>query len=306
MTLYILFILGGIVLAVIGGELFVRGSVGLARSFRVPVGLIGVTVAAFATSSPEISVAVNAALAGEPKISLGDLLGSNIVNVALILAIALLFSGIRVSVQDVKRDFVMSLGVPILLGLLSLDGELSRLDGVWMIAAFAVWLTLTIREALRHRQNSNGSAEERPFRAIIFCVIGLAILILSGRLIVDGAKGVASALGASEFVIGATVVAISTSTPELATTIMAKIRGHDELGLGNVLGSNIFNGAFIAALLMFISPMTISIREIGVELFFGVLVVLAIIPLSEWIGRKRGFFLLATYVAYLIVVIGRQ
>ncbi|MGZ8927010.1 MAG: sodium:calcium antiporter [Methylobacter sp.] len=178
---YIALILG-IICAGIGGELFVRGAVGLAHWARVSPGIISVTIAAFATSSPELSVSINAAMAGEPQIALGDALGSNVVNVALVLAIALAISGIRSSRDSVKRDFPVALLIPLITGALFLDGELSRLDGLLMLSLFLVWLSAAVIEARKQR-----SATERRLPVNImtgqpysFALSGLPILLLPG------------------------------------------------------------------------------------------------------------------------------
>lgn len=174
---YIALILG-IACARIGGELFVRGTVGLAHWARVSPGIIGSTIAAFATSSPELSVSINAAMAGEPQIALGDALGSNVVNIAPILAIALIISEIQSPRGSVKRDFPVALLVPVITSVLILDGVLSRLDGLLMLSMFIAWLVAAVFEARQQR----GAIEALPggrhgWLATLFCVVGLALLI---------------------------------------------------------------------------------------------------------------------------------
>jgi cation:H+ antiporter len=295
----------GVVCAGIGGELFVRGAVGLARWSRISPGIIGATVAAFATSSPELSVSISSAVVGKPQIALGDALGSNVVNVALILGAALAISGIQSSRAGVKRDFPVALLVPVITGVLCLDGEISRVDGVLMLCAFVAWLVATAIEA--HKQRS--AAEEvlgtqRLWVASWYCAIGLAFLIAAGYFIVSGARGIALQFGVAEFVIGATVVAVGTSVPELATAIIAKLRGHDEVGLGTILGSNIFNGLFIVPLAATIHPITIGWRPVFGALAFGVVALLCCYPSGVgFIERRRGFLLLALYAAYLTTVL---
>ena len=294
----------GVACAGLGGELFVRGAVGLAHWVRVRPGIIGATVAAFATSSPELSVAINSALAGNPKISLGDALGSNVVNVALILGLALLISGIQSPRDSVKRDFPVGVLIPIITGVLFLDGELSRIDGLLMLGMFCAWLVATIIEARKQRSAADKIlGEHRVWLVVLSCVAGLALLVAAGNFIVKGARGLALAFGVGEFIIGATIVAIGTSVPELATTIIAKLRGHDEVGLGTILGSNIFNGIFIIAVAAIIHPITVAWREIAIALVFGlVALVCTYPPRSGFIERRRGILLLALYVAYLAAI----
>ncbi len=295
----------GVLCAGVGGELFVRGAVGLARWLRIPAGLVGVTVAAFATSSPELAVSVSAALAGEPQIALGDALGSNVVNVGLILALALLISGIQTSFSQIKRDFSAALLAPVLLGILAVDGELSRVDGLILLGVFLGWLGFTIKEVRRRRSQAENTAGQSQNRSnMLLVLVGLALLVLAGRLIVSGAKGLALAWGIDEFVIGATVVAIATGAPELATTLIAKLRGHDDLGLGNILGSNIFNGLFIVALAALISPIALIWYEVAIGLIFGVITTaLTLPPGTGWLGRRRGVILLVIYGLYVGVIL---
>jgi cation:H+ antiporter len=298
----------GVICAGLGGELFVRGAVGLARWARLSPGIIGATVAAFATSSPEMSVSISSALAGNPGIALGDALGSNVANVALILGLALLISGIQSPRDSVKRDFPVALLIPVLTGVLFLDGELSRLDGFLMLSMFFAWLAATVVEAKKQRSDAaEAIGEHRRWLIVLSCFVGLAFLVAAGDLIVAGAKGIASAFGVGEFVIGATVVAVGTSTPELATTIIAKIRGHDEVGLGTILGSNIYNGIFVVAVAAIIHPIFVSWREVVVALLFGFVAVALSYPARNgFIGRSRGVLLLALYVTYLVVILQRQ
>ena len=298
----------GVICAGIGGELFVRGAVGLAHWARVSPGIIGATVAAFATSSPELSVSVNAALTGKPQIGLGDALGSNVVNVALILGLALVISGIQSPRDSVKRDFPVALLTPIITGVLFLDGELSRLDGFLMLGMFFAWLVAAIVEARKQRSAAEEVlGEHRGWLVVLSCVVGLAFLVASGNLIVAGARGIAIALGIDEFIIGATIVAIGTSVPELATTVIAKLRGHDEVGLGTILGSNIFNGSFIVAVAAIIHPITVAWREVAITLAFGLVALVFTYPTrTGFIERRRGVFLLLLYAAYLAIILQQQ
>jgi len=295
----------GIVCAGIGGELFVRGIVGIARWARVSAGIVAASVAAFATSSPELSIAVSSAMAKKPEISLGDALGSNVVNVALIFAIPLLMSGMKSSPENVRRDFPFALFAPILTGALALDGELSRWDGALLLAAFAIWLAYVIMDARKQRSAAGKVlGEPRGWLAFVLSGAGLLFLVAAGAFIVMGARGIARAFGVHEFIIGATVVAIGTSVPELATTLMSKYRGHDEVGLGTILGSNIFNGLFIVAVAAIICPIKAALREVALVLLFGVITVVLIWPVrGGHIGRRRGLLLLGLYVAYIILVV---
>ena len=295
----------GVVCAGIGGELFVRGAVGLAFWARISPGIVGATVVAFATSSPELSVSINAALAGKPQIGLGDALGSNVVNVALILALALLISGIQSPRDSIKRDFPVALLIPIITGVLFLDGELSRLDGLLMLGMFITWLVAAVIEARKQRSAAEEViGEHRRWLVVVSCVTGLAFLVAAGNLIVAGARGIAISFGIDEFIIGATIVAVGTSVPELATAVIAKLRGHDEVGLGTILGSNIFNGLLIVAVAAMIHPITVPWREVAIALVFGLVALVFAYPTRKgFIERRRGVLLLVLYVVYLATIL---
>ncbi len=303
----LLILLLGVVCAGIGGELFVRGAVGLARWARVSPGIIGATVAAFATSSPEMSVSISSALAGNPEIALGDALGSNVVNVGLILGLALVISGIQSTRDSVKRDFPVALLIPVITGVLFLDGELSRVDGCLMISIFFAWLLAVVVEARKQRSDAaEALGEDRRWLVVVFCAVGLALLVTAGYLIVAGARGISIAFGVNEFIIGATVVAIGTSTPELATTIIAKLRRHDEVGLGTILGSNIYNGIFVVAVAAIIHPITVAWREVAIALVFGLVALGFSYPKRNgFIERRRGVLLVGLYALYLVTILLR-
>lgn len=296
----------GVVLAAMGGELFVRGAVGLARATRVSGAIIGATVAAFATSSPELSVAINASLEQRPQIALGDALGSNVVNVALILGLALLISPIHSPPGSVRRDFPVALAVPVVIAVLCFDGMLSRAEGVLLLGLFIAWLAAALIEARRQRGEDPGTAAPGGLVAAALGAAGLVLLFASGRLIVIGARGIAESFGISEFTIGATLVAIGTSVPELATAVIAKLRGHDEIGLGTVLGSNIFNCLWIVPVAALIHPIALDWREVAVALAAGLLAMAVVFPPRHGhIGKIRGGLLLAIYAGYTLAILAR-
>ncbi len=306
-TMDLLALLAAIPLAALGGEFFLKGVLGLSAWLRLPKLLVATTLAAFATSSPELTVSTLAALSGKPEIGLGDALGSNVVNIALILGLALLFGALSASFAEIRRDFFLALAVPVLTLLLALDGVLSRTDGALLLALFAAWLALTARQAIAHRRdvatNARAQTEAQaiggPLRTLLFLMVGLAGLILAGRLFVTGASGIALALGVHAFVIGALVVAIGTSLPELVTTLLARRRGHDDVGLGTLLGSNLFNGLAIVGVAAAIHPIQAPLTGIAAALVFGMLTVLLILPRAGAISRRRGMVLLAVYGAFV-------
>ncbi len=299
-------LVAGIVLAWAGGELFVRGLNGLSLHWRVPPRLVGVTLGAFATSAPELSVAVHASLSGMPVLSVGDVTGSNVVNVALILGVALLAGSMPASWREVSRDFLTALAVPLILAGLLWDGTLSRADGVVLLLIFLMWLATVVREGLRRRQLCSAGAETagtRVLPAAGFVAAGLGVLIVAGDFIVAGASGISLRCGMSQFAVGAVIVAAATGTPELATTIIARVRGHHDLGLGNILGSNIFNGLFIVGLVALLAPCPLPPAIVAPALAAGFLTTLLCVPVRECIPGRRGWMLLAAYGIWLAVVL---
>lgn len=308
MILSVSYLVAGVVLAWFGGEMFVKGGVGLAEWARWPKAVVGVTVAAFGTSSPELMVAVNAALEGVPNISLGDVLGSNVANIALVLAVVLAASGMKAEDRGVWRDWTVTLMVPIVLYGLLWDGWFSRLDALVLLTGFAVWLWVVIRHARAHaRRQSSAGKKEQPYKSGFFLLAGLGMLLIAAKFVVVGGKGVAEALGWSPFIVGAVVVAAATSTPELATTLVSRMRGHHDVGLGNILGSNIFNALCIAAVAALIQPYAVKLPEIGPSLAFGVLTVLLVLPGRAGVLRRwRGVVLLALYGGYLLLTLNQN
>jgi len=294
----------GLLCAGIGGELFVRAAVGIAAWARVPAGVIGATVAAFATSTPEVSVAIGAAAAEKPEIALGDALGSNVVNVALVLGLTLLVGPIVAPRESTRLDIPFAVLLPLVTITVALNGTISRIDAAILLTIFSAWLVLTTLAARRERSAAVAVLAERSHgRSILEMLLGLAFLVAAGRLIVYGARGVGEELGLNAFVIGATFVAVGTSTPELATTLIARMRGHSEIGLGTIVGSNIYNGGFIIALAAFIHPIDVNFREAGAAIGFGLAVVALLLNARGLLRRRLGLLFLTIYIAYVAVVI---
>jgi cation:H+ antiporter len=298
----------GLVFAGCGGELFVRGLVGLAAWLRMPAGVIGATVAAFATSSPELTVAVSAAGEGRPEIALGDALGSNIVNIGLVVGVVLALGA--TSAADVsRRDALTGLAMALLLLVLVLDEEVSRRDGAVLLIAFSAWLAVTVERALRGRSDIVATvAERRHGRALVAAALGLVSLVLAGRLIVAGAKSISEDLGLSTFVVGVVLVSLGTSAPELATAVIARVRGHAEVGLGAAFGSNIFNTSFIIGIAALIAPIGVVRRDVSISVLFGASLVAVVLVGSSGrrLPRWRGLVLLAAYAASILVLLAVQ
>ena len=277
-TTDLLGLLAAIPLAAVGGAMFLQGVLGVAQWLRLPELLVATTLAAFATSSPEMAVSSLAALSGKPGIGLGDALGSNVVNLGLILGVALLFGPLAARFDEFKRDFVLAILVPVLTLLLALDGTLSRPEGVLLIALFSLWVTVVARQAIAHRREAPANAGQsvNAARMWLLLVAGMAALILGGQLFVTGASGIAQAIGVHPYVIGATLVAVGSSLPELVTVLVSRLRGHDDVGLGTLLGSNLFNGLAVVGVAATIEPIRAPLNELAVAVAFGVITVLLV------------------------------
>jgi cation:H+ antiporter len=302
MTQHILELIAGVLLAWWGGEWFVRALVTGAKWARIHAGMVGVTLAAFATSAPELAVGVQSASAGTPQLSLGDTLGSNVANVALFFALGLLLSRDRVPSTTARRDFTAALLTPVLVALVAMDGFISRADAVILLLAFFGWLSLVTRDGLR-TAGTGARDGKLKWRTIAMGIAGLALLFLAGRFIVVSSVGLATALGVSPFLIGTVMVAVATGTPELATTLVAKLRGHHDLGVGNIYGSNIFNAWLILPIAALICPIRISsTTEVLLTLGFGVVTTISTHTSRGVLGRDRGMLLLAQYAGFLAIL----
>lgn len=294
----------GAACAGLGGELFVRGAVRAAAWVRIRPGLIGATVAAFATSGPELAVAVTSAIEGAPAIALGNALGANVLNLGLALGISLLIGPSTVSQGGVMRDLPVAVAVPVLTALLLLDGRIGRTDAVLLAATFGVWLALSIRQEREAPEATMPFSVGERAVTVGLLVAGVLLLLGAGDAFVAGAVGLADRFGWDRFIVGATLVAVGTTIPELATSVIAKLRGHDEIGLGTLLGSCIFNGSFIVPIAGLIQPISAGLAEVGVALGFGVATVVAALPDNgRRLGRRRGLVLVALYAIYVVALL---
>ncbi len=287
----------------LGGEALVRGSVGIARRMAISPLLIGLTVVGFGTSTPELLVSVDAALRGVPDIALGNVIGSNIANILLIVGISALVWPIRVARGTLARD----LGVMILAGLVLLPlfwlGDMTRIAGLALVAGLAGYLTWAYLQPGTAAEEEVDIAPPLPlWRGLLWVAIGLVALLVGARFLVDGSVNIARGFGISEAFIGLTIVAVGTSLPELATSLIAAMRRHSEIAIGNVVGSNIFNILGILGVTAVIAPIPVAERFLRFDLpvMIAVSVVLAALLLTRpQIGRVAGAVLLVGYAAYV-------
>ncbi|MCK9531322.1 MAG: calcium/sodium antiporter [Gammaproteobacteria bacterium] len=264
MVLESIAILGGLALLVWSADKFVDGAAATAGHFRMPALLIGMLVIGFGTSAPEISVSVLAAGQGNSGLALGNAYGSNITNIALILGVSALLAPITVHSRVVRREIPVLLASTVLAWWLLSDGDFSSADAGVQLVLFSALVGWSVWEGLRESRDAlgaelTGELPDLPLRAGLFwLVVGLVLLVVSSRLVVWGAVGLAQAFGISDLIIGLTIVAIGTSLPELASAVAAVRKGEHDLALGNVIGSNLFNTLLVAALAGAILPHTVD------------------------------------------------
>ena len=317
----VFFLILGLLLLVKGADLFVDGASSIAKRLRIPSLIIGLTIVAFGTSAPELAVSVTAALKGSNDIALGNVVGSNIFNLLVVIGVSAMICPLAVEKSMIKKDYPLSIGATLLLGLLVMDQflgkkdamSLSRLDGIILLAGFALFMYLTIREGLAKRKEQLQSQEEEiPVKyslpvSILLSVAGLLGIIFGGDMTVNSAKEIARAFGLSEALIGLTIVAIGTSLPELVTSVVASKKGESDIALGNAVGSNLFNILFILGVSSTILPMSVSptyLYDIG---FLLVVSLLVFIPVAakQKISRGTGAAMTGAYILYTIYLIMR-
>ncbi|MEW6647738.1 MAG: calcium/sodium antiporter [Pseudomonadota bacterium] len=313
-------ILGGFVLLVWGADRFVTGAAATARNLGVSPLIIGLTIVGFGTSAPEMLVSAMAAWAGNPGIAVGNAIGSNITNVGLVLGLTALIAPLSVHSETLRREFPILFAVTTLALILLLDGELSRIDGVILLAGFGLMVYWLVGLGLRERACDpavqacdplqDEFAEEIPAdmamgRALFWVAFGLVVLLLSSRLLVWGAVNVAQHFGVPDLIIGLTIVAIGTSLPELAASITGALKGEDDIAIGNVLGSNMFNLLAVLGLPGLIHPLATpdDVMTRDFPIMFGFTVLLFAFAYGfrgqGRINRPEGGILLIGFIAYM-------
>jgi cation:H+ antiporter len=308
----ILYLVGGLIMLFIGAEGLIRGSSNLAIKIGITPLVVGLTVVAFGTSTPELVVSLKAALLGNSSISLGNVVGSNIANIALILGVAALIRPLDVHAKVIMREIPIMIGISILLLLLLIDGELGFFDGLVFVIGLVVYLVVNVLIARKEKNPEIDSEFSEGLKSklgipvsIVLMIAGLGLLILGANLFVQSAVAIAKIFNVSDAIIGLTIVAIGTSLPELITSIVAAYKKEADIAIGNVVGSNIFNilGILgITALIIPISSVGISYVDLGVMLFTAII----LFPLSRTgfsISRFEGALLLAGYGGYIYYLI---
>lgn len=305
MMMYLLLIVG-FVLLVKGADFFVSGASSVAKALKVPSVIIGLTIVAMGTSAPETAVSITASLGGNNGISLGNIIGSNIFNLLMVIGISAVIIPFNSDKEILKRDMLWNIAITVLLLVLIFDGSLSRLDGVILLAGIAAYLTVVVRSALKNRVEDNSDEKVSVPKAVVFILGGLAAIVFGGDLVVDNASLIAKSLGMSDTLVGLTIVAIGTSLPELVTSIVAAKKGDSGLALGNAVGSCIFNILFILGIASTIAPMTADyeiIADVCILIFVSI-VTYIFARSKERVSRLEGLFcvlIYGTYSAYIIM-----
>ncbi len=310
----ILFLLG-IVLLIIGAELLVRGASRIAILVGVSPLVIGLTVVAYGTSAPELAVGVHSAYINQPDIALGSVVGSNIFNIFLILGISALITPLIVKQQLIKIDVPLMIGVSILGWILALDGQISRIDGIILFFIVIVYTVFSIRQSRKESkaikeeyEKEFGIKKNKKQGSITFqitlIVLGGALLVLGSNWLVKGSVELAKYFGISELVIGLTIVAAGTSLPEVATSVVAAIKGERDIAVGNVVGSNIFNILSVLGLTSIVAPNGISVSPAALNFDIPIMTAVAIacLPIfftGNTISRWEGAVFLGYYIAYI-------
>jgi cation:H+ antiporter len=308
----LLMVLAGIALLYGGAEALVRGSSRLAvRSGMSPL-VVGLTVVAFGTSAPELVVSVQAALAGAGGIAVGNVVGSNIANVGLILGLSVLVRPLLVDRRVMRADLPAAAAATVIVAAMLLDREVGRVEGALLAAGLVAYLALSLRDARRHPQLPAGEAPpEAPAGSFArdagLAAVGLVLVVAGAEMLVRGGTEIAAAMGVPPTVIGLSLVAVGTSLPELAASLVAAARGHGDLALGNVVGSNLFNALGILGVASLTAPLAAPDLALG-DLAAMLAAIALLFPLAVSggrLGRAEGAALLVLYAGYMVWVLGR-
>ena len=295
----------GFLLLVKGADFFVDGSSKIAKKFGIPELIIGLTIVAMGTSAPETAVSIAAALKGTADISIGNVVGSNILNILIILGISATIRTVKVGKTTIKYEIPFMIAISALLLLLGLDGTIDFKDGIILWLLFIAYLTYLIIMAKKDKQKKEKKSQIILWQAILATLGGLALIIVGSDISVDAASKIARYAGLSERFIGLTIVALGTSLPELVTSVTAAFKGNNDIAIGNIVGSNIFNILFVIGTSSLILPITFaSTFKIDALVMIGAALMLFICSLKKQeLNRFSGILMLLSYVLYFIIVL---
>ena len=299
----------GFVLLIKGADLFVDGSSSVARIFKVPAVIIGLTIVAMGTSAPETAVSISAAVRGQNEIALSNVIGSNIFNLLVVVGICAAIKPVVPAKEIIRRDLPISLLCAVLLLVASLNRALGRIEGIVLLLGFVIYIGYLVYTA---RKKPAADTEENvkkmsPLKSALFILIGIAGIVLGGQLVVNSASDIAASFGLSQTLIGLTIVAVGTSLPELVTSIVASRKGENGLALGNAIGSNIFNILLVMGLSTVISPIGVNMQSVWdlVVLIAMSAVILVYLLIRKKLDRPFGLLMVLTYIGYMAYIIQR-
>lgn len=298
----ILLIIAGVAMVLYGADRLTEGASALARRMNVPEIIIGLTIVAAGTSAPELFVSMVSALKGTPDMAIGNVVGSNTMNAMLIVGCAAMVAPMTISKSTVRKDIPFSVFASVLLVLLSLNSFLGCLDGIFLLAGFALFMYYTLSQAKVGETASVSEVKSvKPWLSAFFVLLGLALLVIGSNIFVDSASRVAYSLGISEGVVGLTIVAGGTSLPELATSVVAARKGQSAIAIGNVIGSNVFNILLILGLTATISPMQIQgVTLVDMGMMLGSVSLVWLFSYTRYtVERWEGALLVIGYLVYL-------
>jgi len=303
------FLIYGILILVISGDVLVRGSVSLARNFKISTLIVGVTVVSFGTSAPELIVSINAALTGHPEIAIGNVVGSNISNIALVLAITAIILPIAVAKNSVHIDWPVMMASGILLYFMSLtNGSIEQYEGVIFIIILVLYILFIIHKGKKERKHAPEfkKPQYNVFFSLGFIVVSIVGMYFGSTFLINGASKIALDWGVSERVISVTVIAFGTSVPELSTSVIAAIKKESDISVGNILGSNIFNVFAILGITASIKDVSVSSKILSSDILwmlasFILLLVFMFVPKKYKIARVGGIILLMFYISYIYI-----
>jgi cation:H+ antiporter len=312
MTTDVLLVVAGLVLLGVGGEVLVRGAVGLAVRLKLTPAVIGLTVVAAGTSAPELVASLFANMAGNPDVAVGNVIGSNIFNIGLILGISSLVIVLPVEKKTTKIEWPFLLLVTLFTALLMGNGIIGRAEGVLFVVVLVVFMWAMIHFARWDTAGEEGVEHGQPGAVAAWALVlgGAVLLPLGGKFVVDGATGLALNMGVSQRVIGLTVVAMGTSLPELASSVIAALRGRTDVAVGNVIGSNLFNLLGILGTVAIIRPLSVNAAFFHSDVWWMIAFTVLLAPVLYW-GRRRvsridGVILLLAFTAYMVLLARSQ
>ncbi|MCM1023628.1 MAG: calcium/sodium antiporter [Prevotella sp.] len=319
MILSFALLIAGFVLLVKGADFFVDGSSSIAKLLKIPSIVIGLTIVAFGTSAPEAAVSIIAGVNGSNGIAVGNVIGSNMFNLLMVLGISAAIKPVQIKDQIIKKDYPFMLIATVLLWVTSCDvllgggseNVISRSDAIVLLVFMGIFLYSVISSALRSRRKNAGGEDNIPAygvgKSLLFTVGGLAGIVIGGQFVVDSASDIAIRFGMSETLVGLTIVAVGTSLPELVTSIVAAKKGESDIAIGNVVGSNVFNILFVLAASAAITPMSISGQSLVDLVILTAITVLTYVfcVTQKKINRPEGVILVLMYVAYMAYAIVR-